>query len=519
MQRLKGFWKGKRISYRDASNQVPQTIDPLDFLAPDVGGANTRDAFGQVHAVLHSALEEVDKGIQLVFEQLKPDGNISDRITLEANGEIRNELTRASSMADVKRDEVLRDIGARMETLFLQALIQAPAQDPSVRRWENLSARSVRRDLPVVSEYSYSDLNIPPKERRKRLDRWQEQTDEWLETLCQNHVADVIKGLEEEIKDYLASWVEVTGVVRRRASLGGGLFQQVVDPDLWTFESDDPTVRNLLRGEKAQDIALRILERFQLSNHDIAEIAETVRGTMNGIPVYGTNRIGMQELEELLALAISQKIQDTVSLEAGFLSIISNGVRFSEDLGELLSDMQRGAAAMEQKLWRVGEVGVGHVDSAAGVGITASNIHDIVLRGLGGGRRFAAVEGHPGDNHRFDVQMSIVGAPIADLTIFREMLAAWYGWHFAEDRGLAANEAEWLEQVKTECWKLYPDIGVDTGVRNAIIELIDDDLCAMWGSREPLAPRVTNGLPRDQDLLNGLWKELGIVSDGKVKSA
>ena len=43
-----------------------------------------------------------------------------------------------------------------------------------------------------------------------------------------------------------------------------------------------------------------------------------------------------------------------------------------------------------------------------------------------------------------------------------------------------------------------------------------EDLSAMWGSREPLSPRTTNGLPSDQVLLNGLWKELGIVTDGAV---
>ena len=136
-----------------------------------------------------------------------------------------------------------------------------------------------------------------------------------------------------------------------------------------------------------------------------------------------------------MALAISEKIRDTVSVEAGFLSLISNGLKFGEDLGELLDDMRRGAAAMEEKLWRVGEVGVGHVDSASGVGVTAVNVHDLVLRGLGGGRKFAAVEGHPGNNHRFDVQMSIVRAPASDLTMFREMVHAWYSWHFEEDQG------------------------------------------------------------------------------------
>ncbi len=506
----------KRLSYRDESARVRQSMDPLDFLSADSAGLSTRDAFQQIHAVMHGALEDVEKGIQLVFEQLRPEGAVADRVILEANGEIRNELVRASFLADEKKDELTRDIRARLENLYVQGLIVAPHQDPAIRRWENLSARAIQRDLPSIIEYSHADL-ARPEDRRRRLPRWQQQIDEWLETMCRNHVADVIKDMEEEIKEFVGSWFEVTAGLRRRASLGGSLFQQVIDPDLWTFESEDPTVRNLLRGQQAQSIATRILERFQISSQDVTDVAETVRASLQGLAVYGTNRVGIQELEDLLALALSEKIQDTVSLEAGFLSVISNGVRYNEELGELLAEMHRGAAAMEQKVWRVGEVGVGHVDSASGVGITASNVHDIVVRGLGGGRRFAAVEGHPGDNHRFDVQMSIVGAPASDLTIFREMVTAWYQWHFSEDRAECKTEAEWLELVKSECWKLYPDIGTDSGVRNAIIELIGEDLAEMWRSREGMVPRLTNGLPSEEDLLHGLWRELGVITDGVVK--
>lgn len=494
---------------------MPQVLDPLDFLVPDAVGPTTRDAFQQLHSVMHGALEEVEKATQMVFEQLRPDGTVADRVIIDANGEIRNELARANFLADEKKDQILRDIHTRLESIFIQALIVAPHQEPSVRRWENLSVRAILRDLPAVTEYSHVDLS-KPEDRRKRLPIWQDQIDQWLETLCRNHVAEVVKGMEDEIKDYASSWLEVTGGLRRRASLGGGLFQQVIDPDLWNFESEDPTVRNLLRGQQAQEIAHRILDRFQLSNRDVLDMADTVQSALAGARVYGTNRVSIQDLEELITLAISQKIQDTVSLEAGFLSVYSNGVRYSDELGELLADMHRGASAMEQKVWRVGEVGVGHVDSASGVGITASNVHDIVVRGLGGGRKFAAVEGHPGDNHRFDVQMSIVGAPASDLTIFRDMVSAWYAWHFEEDRGACKTEDEWLELVKNECWKLYPDIGIGTGLRNGIIELIGEDLSAMWRSRDGLAPRLSNGLPNDQDLLNGLWRELGIIADGKV---
>lgn len=505
----------KRLSYKEESAKVRPSMDPLDFLGTDTGHLSSKDAFQQLHAVMHGALEDVEKAIQLVFEQLRPEGSVADRVILEANGEIRNELVRASFLADEKKDEVAREIRAKLENLYIQGLIVAPHQDPAIRRWENLSARAIQRDLPSIVEYSHPEL-ARPEDRRRRLPRWQQQIDEWLETLCRNHVAEIIKDMEEEIKEFVTSWLEVTAGLRRRASLGGSLFQQVIDPDLWTFESEDPTVRNLLRGRQAQNISGRILERFQMSTQDVTEVAETVRGSLQGITVYGTNRVGIQELEELLALALSEKIQDTVSLEAGFLSVISNGIRYNEELGELLAEMHRGTAAMEQKVWRVGEVGVGHVDSASGVGITASNVHDIVVRGLGGGRRFAAVEGHPGDNHRFDVQMSIVGAPASDLTIFREMVTAWYQWHFAEDRASCKSEGEWLELVKSECWKLYPDIGKDSGVRNAIIELIGADLAEMWRTREGMAPRLTNGLPSEEDLLHGLWRELGVIADGVI---
>ena len=206
-------------------------------------------------------------------------------------------------------------------------------------------------------------------------------------------------------------------------------------------------------------------------------------------------------------MATSKKIQSTVSIDTGFLSLMSNGARFGEELGELLVDMHMGASAMEEKMWRVGDVRVGHVDSASGVGITASNLHDSVLRGLGGGRKFAAVEGHPGDNHRFEVQMSTVGAPISDLAIFRDMVNAWYAWHFEDVRGgINGDTSGWLASVSKESWKLYPDIGEDTGVRRAIIELIDDDLKKLWDGREDIATRLTNGQFTDGDLLNGVVK-------------
>lgn len=438
---LRKFLSRSAISYRETSQRMRASLEPLGFLNADATGTSKDDALDLIHSAMHAALEDVEKAFLLIFEQLNPDANVSDRIILDSNSQIRNEQARARSLVDLKYDELVRQIRTKLENLFIHAMVQSARDEPSVRRWENLSARMIERNEPAVSEYSYDDLGNAEK-RGKRIDRWTAETDEWLETLCRNKVHEVIVAMEEMIKDYINTWVEVVGNLRKRASLGGGLFQQVNDPDLWNFESEDPTVTNLLNGSQALDIAGRILDRFQLVNQDILDVADTVRVSLSGLPVFGTNRIGLNELEELLAMAIAEKIRDTIAVESGFLSLISNGIKFGEELGELLDDMRRGAAAMEEKLWRIGEVGVGHVDSASGVGITSPNVHDFVLRGLGGGRKFAAVEGHPGNNHRFDVQMSIVGAPASDLTIFREMVYAWYSWHFEEDRGAASSESE-----------------------------------------------------------------------------
>ena len=503
------IWTRKGVSYRDASQRLRPSLDPLAFLNADGGGITTQDALDQLHSAIHSSLEDVQKAFQLVFEQLNPEANVSDRIILDANKQIRTQQTRARNLVTLRQEELNRQVRVKLENLFIQGIVQSPHQEPAVRIWENLSSRIVHRNEPEVSEYSYEDLGNAEK-RGRRIAVWDHETDEWLETLCQNNIHEIITRMEEMIKDYKETWVEVTGELRKRANLGGLLFQQVNDPDVWNFESEDPTVTNLLEGSKALDIANRILERFQLVNQDILEVADTVRMSLDPVPVFGTNRVALNELEELLALAIAEKLRDTIAVEAGFLSLISNGMRFGEELGELLDDMRRGAAAMEEKLWRIGEVGVGHVDSAAGVGITSPSVHDFVLRGLGGGRKFAAVEGHPGNNHRFDVQMSIVGAPASDLTIFREMVYAWYSWHFEEERGAAETEQEWMNIVMADCWKLYPDIGKDTGVRNAIVELIDDDIRILTRGREQLPTRTANGLPSELDLLQGLWSELGI---------
>ena len=512
---VRNILKRNRLSYREESQRVGPSMEPLDFLSVEGTGTSTQLAFDRIHHVVHVSLEEVEREFLRIFEQLEPESNVTDQSINEANGDIRKWLSTARSIVDAQRDMLVRQIRIKMELVFIQGLIQIPHDDAPVKKWENLVARAVKREEPSVSEYNYNELR-EGKERRKRVQHWQEQTDGWLETICRNSVSEVIEEMEDEVKAFITSWEEVTVGLRRRASLGGGLFREVYDRELWTFESEDPTVRNLQRGEQARAIGLGILERFQPSTSDYVKVAETVKASLGGLPIYGINRVSVEEIEHQFSQAIAKKIQETQSLGMGFLSYLSNGANFGEELGELLAEMQRGTTAMEQKLWRVGEVGVGHVDSASGVGITSSNVHDLVLRGLGGGRKFAAVEGHPGDNHKFDVQMSIVGAPASDMSLWREMVAAWYAWHFAENRGSSNSEGEWLEHVKAECWKLYPDIGTDSGVRNAIIELIDEDLKVLWRAKEGLAPRVANGLPEDQALLHGLWRELGIIADGTV---
>ena len=498
-------FRRKRLSFSEMTNRVPTAVDPLDFLSG--GRTGSRDAFAQIHGAVHGVLGEVERSISSLFERLRPDGNISDRMVLEANAELRAELARANTFADVKRDEMLISIGNRLESLFIQRLVIAPDEEPQGRRWTALADRAIRRDLPLVSEPSHANLDVSPKDRKKRLGKWQSETDEYLETVCLNHVGEIINGLLEELNEYSASWMELVSDLRRLATSGGQLYAEVTDAEHWSFDSDDPTVKNLLTGGQAQDIAMRILSRFQLGNQDLADIADKVHNSLAGKPVYGLNRIEPQELQEILARATSQKIQETVSIDTGFLSLMSNGSRFGEELGELLVDMHMGASAMEEKMWRVGDVRVGHVDSASGVGITASNLHDSVLRGLGGGRKFAAVEGHPGDNHRFEVQMSTVGAPVSDLAIYRDMVNAWYAWHFEDVRGGNNGDTSgWLASVSKEAWKLYPDIGEETGVRRAIIELIDDDLKKLWDGREDIATRLTNGSFTDGDLLNGVVK-------------
>ncbi len=505
-----------RPSFSQMSNVLPSPVDPLAFIqsARPGGSGGPREAYNQILGTFHDILADVERALQSVFERMRPEGNISDRMAMEANSDVRTELARASTLAEVRRNELTSGISTRLQAMFLQNLIMSPDQDPPVRRWATLADRVVQRDMPVVSEPTHAELDASPKERRRRLLGWQMETDEWLETLCLNRTGEVIAHLLEEIGDYSSSWTDTVNQLRRESVGGGRLFREVTDPEYWTFDNEDPTVKNLVSGVQAQDIATRILSRFQLSNLELMEICQSVHQSLGGKPVYGSDRVDIQELENLMAESLAVKIKETVAIEDGFMSLISTGTRSGEELGELLVEMRMGAAAMEEKMWRVGEYRLGHVDSAAGVGITSSALHDSVLRGLGGGRRFAAVEGHPSNNHRFEVQMSTVGASLSDLAIFRDMVNAWYSWHFEERRGENGNRSARMEAIKKESWKLYPDIGQNSGVRPAVIELIDDDLRQVWNTSGDVALRLAYGHLEEPD------SELAHVADnGRARLA
>lgn len=499
MPRLK--IRRNRPSFSQMSSSLPSPVDPLAFIqtARSGGSGGARDAYNQILGSFHDVLSDVERALTSIFERLRPDGNISDRMAMEANSDVRTELARANTIADVKRNEMTEGISHRLQGMFLQNLIMSPDQEPPVRRWASMADRVVQRDMPVVSEPTHSELDVSPNERRKRLARWQMETDEWLEVLCLNRVGEVIAHLLEEIGDYSASWTDTVNQLRRESIGGGRLFREVTDPEYWTFDNDDPTVKNLVSGVQAQEIAARILNRFQLSNMELMEVCQQVHQSLGGKPVYGSDRVDILELENLLAEATAVKIKDTVSIDDGFLSLISAGTRSGEELGELLVEMRMGAAAMEEKMWRVGEFRLGHVDSASGVGITSQALHDSVMRGLGGGRRFAAVEGHPSNNHRFEVQMATVGASLSDLAIFRDMVNAWYSWHFEERRGENGNRNARMEAVRKESWKLYPDIGQNSGVRPSVIELIDDDLRQVWNTSGDVALRLAYGHLEESD--------------------
>lgn len=490
------FRNRRNRSFNHMSRSLPDPANPLGFLQAgrSAGSGGGKDTFNQILRSFYDAVVDVDRAINSIIDRLRHERAINDRLDVQANSDVRAEMARAISLADAKREELQSEISFRLQSMFIQNLITSPDQEPPVRRWTMLADLVAQKDLPAVSEPALSRLDGSPGERRRRLRRWQKETDEWLGSLCLYRVGEVIARLVEEIGDYSSAWTENVNQLRRDSTTGGRLSREVVSAESWTFENDDPTVKNLVSGVRAQETAGRILSSFQLSDTDLMDICQTVHDALGGKPVYGAERIDALELENILVEAIAGKIRDAVAIDDDFLSFAtsSNG-RANDDLGELLVEMRMGAAAMEERLWRVGDYRMGHVDSAAGVGITTSSIYDTVLRALGGGRRFAAVERHPSDKHRFEVQMSTVGASLSDLAIFRDMMDAWYSWHFEERRGEIGGRDARGEAVRKDSWKLYPDIGEDSGVRSAVIELIDDDLRQVWNTPGDVALRLSYG--------------------------
>ena len=491
------FFRNRRYrSFNHMSRVLPSPTDPLGFLQAgrSAGSGEGRDALSQVLRSFYDTVVDVDRAIKSTIDRLRHERIINDRLAVQANNDVRAEMARASALTEAKRQELLSEVSFRLQSMFIQNLITSPDQEPPVRRWTMLADLVVQKDLPAVSEPALSRLDGSTGERRRRLRRWQKEADEWLGALCLYRVGEVIARLVEDIGDYSSAWTENVNQLRRDSNTGGRLSREVASTESWTFENDDPTVKNLVSGVQARETAGRILSFFQLGDTDLDDICQTVHDALSGKPVYGAERIDVLELENILTEAIAGKIRDAVAIDDDFLSFAtsSNG-RANDDLGELLVEMRMGAAAMEERLWRVGDYRMGHVDSAAGVGITTSSVHDTVLRALSGGRRFAAVERHPSDKHRFEVQMSTVGASLSDLAIFKDMVDAWYSWHFEERRGEIGGRDARGEAVRKDSWKLYPDIGEDSGVRPAVIELIDDDLRQVWNTPGDVALRLSYG--------------------------
>ena len=484
----------RKPSFSRMKRGLSSSTDPLDFLQAgrSAGSGGGKDAFNQILGSFHDALADVDRAIQSIIERLRHERNISDRMAVQANGDVRAEMARAITLADAKRNELTSEISFRLQAMFLQNLIISPDQEPPVRRWLSLYDHVIPRDLPAVSEPALSEPDGSLNVRRGRLRRWQRESDEWLAVLCLHSAGEVVAKLVDHIGDYSSAWTETVNRVRRESMAGGRLSSELTDPENWIFDDNDPTVKNVVSGTEAQQTAARILNRFQLSDADLSGICEAVHETLEGRPIYGAGRIDALELEDILISAVADRLKGAMSLDDGFIPLTSNGSgRVGDELGQLMVEMRMGAAAMEERLWRAADYRMGHVDSAAWVGITNSSLRDAALSALGRSRRFAAVERHPNDMHRIKIQMSTVGASISDLAIFTEMVDAWYSWHFDERGG---------EAVGKDSWKLYPDIGRNSGVHFAVIELIDDDLRQVWNTSGDVALRLAHGRFDDSDV-------------------
>ena len=486
IRRKPSFSKMKRV--------LSSPTDPLDFLQAgrSAGSGGGKDAFNQILGAFHDALADVDRAIQSTIERLRHERHISDRMAVQASSDVRAEMARAITLVNAKRNELTVEISFRLQAIFLQNLIISPDQEPPVRRWISLYDLVVPRDLPVVSEPALSEPDGSINVRRSRLRRWQQESDEWLAVLCLHSAGEVIAKLVDHIGDFSSAWTETVNRVRRESMAGGRLSSELTDSENWIFNNDDPTVKNLVSGAEAQRTAGRILNLFKLSDADLSGICESVDKALAGRPIYGAGRVDALELENILIGAVADRLKGAMSLDDRFIPLTANGSgRAGDELGQLMVEMRMGATAMEERLWRAADYRMGHVDSAAWVGITTSSLRDTALSALGRSRRFAAVERHPSDMHRIKIQMSTVGASLSDLAIFTDMVDAWYSWHFEERGG---------EAVRKDSWKLYPDIGRNSGVRPAVIELIDDDLRQVWSTSDDVALRLAYGRSDDPEV-------------------
>ena len=117
-----------RPSFSEMSNVLPTPVDALAFIQTSRpgGSGGAREAYNMLLGSFHEVLADVERALTSVFERLRPEGNISDRMAMEANSDVRTELARASTLADVKRNELNTGISTRLQAMFLQNLIMSP---------------------------------------------------------------------------------------------------------------------------------------------------------------------------------------------------------------------------------------------------------------------------------------------------------------------------------------------------------------------------------------------------------
>ena len=81
-----------RPSFSEMSNVLPTPVDPLSFIQTGRPGSSggAREAYNQILGSFHEALADVERALISVLERLRPEGNISDRMAMEANSDVRD---------------------------------------------------------------------------------------------------------------------------------------------------------------------------------------------------------------------------------------------------------------------------------------------------------------------------------------------------------------------------------------------------------------------------------------------